>query len=225
MPNFIYHPPTHPTEILFDDKEIIIVNKPSGLLSVPGRLPEHQDNLIGRMQESFGKLHCVHRLDMDTSGIMILARNKKALSHLSKQFQNRSIKKVYQAIVWGVPEPATGEINLPLITDWPNRPRQKICHDTGKSSQTKYRLLKQIQGKGYLAIYPVTGRSHQIRIHLQAIGHPILGCRFYAHQNALNAADRLCLHASEINFEHPIHMKKIKINCAASFWFNEVEDN
>ncbi len=221
MPNFIYHPPATAIEILFKDDDILVANKPAGLLSVPGRLPEHQDNLLTRLQHEYGELHCIHRLDMDTSGIMILARNKKALSHISKQFQNRNVEKVYEAIIWKIPELKTGEINLPLITDWPKRPRQKICYETGKPSQTNYRVLTQVETQGEknsrIQLYPITGRSHQLRIHMQAIGHPILGCRFYAHDKARQAANRLLLHASNIRFVHPVTGSFLKIYSDADF--------
>ncbi len=221
MPNFIYQPPTTAIEILHDDDDILIVNKPAGLLSVPGRLAEHQDNLLGRLQRDFGELHCIHRLDMDTSGIMILARNKKALSYISKQFQNRSIKKTYQAIIWGTPEQKIGEINLPLITDWPNRPRQKICHETGKPSLTKYKFIEKSGNDSLIELYPITGRSHQLRLHMQSIGHPILGCRFYAHEKAQQAAGRLQLHASHICFTHPTTDSLMTIHSAAEFWLKK----
>ena len=219
MPEFIYQPPTNPISILFEDKSILVANKPAGLLSVPGRLEQHKDSLILRMQDLYGEIHCVHRLDMDTSGIMLMAKNKTALSNLSKQFQQRTVGKMYRAIVWGKPAANTGEIDEPLITDWPNRPLQKICYEEGKPSITQYKLIASDGKYSQLELYPITGRSHQLRIHLQSIDHPILGCRFYAHQQALEAAPRLLLHASQLEFSHPESQNPMKILSPNQFDF------
>lgn len=223
MPDFIYLPPQQPATIIYEDSDILVVEKLSGLLSVPGRLPQHQDNLIGRLEINYGKLHCVHRLDMDTSGLMVIARNKPALSKLSKQFQLRTVKKIYQAIVSGLVENDQGVIEEPLITDWPNRPRQKICFEEGKPSKTEYRVIKREDYTSYVELYPVTGRSHQLRIHMQSIGHPILGCRFYAHTEAQNASSRLMLHASHLAFNHPVTEKCLEFSRPAEFWLNQVD--
>ena len=217
MPEFIYQPPANPISILFEDESILVADKPAGLLSVPGRLEQHKDSLILRMQEIYGEVHCVHRLDMDTSGIMLMAKSKSALSNLSKQFQQRTIGKKYLATVWGKPENNTGEINEPLITDWPNRPLQKICYEEGKPSITQYKMIAFDGKYSQMELYPITGRSHQLRIHLQSIGHPILGCRFYAHQQALEAAPRLLLHAASLSFSHPDNSQSIEIESAANF--------
>ncbi len=217
MPHFIYKPPTKTITILYEDAHLLVADKPAGLLSVPGRLPEHKDSLLSRMETLFGEVHCVHRLDMDTSGIMLIPRNKLALSNLSKQFQQRTVDKVYRAKVWGKPEILEGEINQPLITDWPNRPRQKICYETGKTSLTKYLTISTDGRFSLVELYPVTGRSHQLRVHLQSIGNPILGCRFYAHKEALKAAPRLMLHASKLQFLHPDTNTPISIHSKESF--------
>jgi len=218
MPEFIYQPPHQKIEILFNDDDLLVANKPSGLLSVPGRLTQHKDNLLTRLELDFGTLHCVHRLDMDTSGLMLVARNKKTLSHLARQFQQRQIQKTYQAIVYGKMEIDHGEISAPLITDWPNRPRQKICEKTGKAALTAYQVIKACPNKTYIELYPVTGRSHQLRIHMQSINHPILGCRFYAHKKAQMASERLMLHAAKLGFIHPQTEQQIEIENNAAFW-------
>ncbi len=217
MSDFIYQPPLAAITILYQDKSILIADKPAGLLSVPGRLPQHKDSLLVRMQQQYGEMHCVHRLDMDTSGIMLMAKDKASLSNLSKQFQQRTIGKMYRATVWGKPNNIEGEINQPIIADWPNRPRQKICYKEGKPSLTRYKVIASETKTSQLELYPVTGRSHQLRIHLQSIGHPILGCRFYAHQQALDAAPRLLLHASKLEFIHPTSETPITIQSTADF--------
>jgi tRNA pseudouridine32 synthase/23S rRNA pseudouridine746 synthase len=217
MPEFIYQPPTTPIKILYQDDSILVADKPAGLLSVPGRLEQHKDSLVLRMQQQYGEIHCVHRLDMDTSGIMLMATNKLALSNLSKQFQQRTIGKIYRAVVWGKLESRQGQIDEPLITDWPNRPRQKICYEEGKKSLTKYKVIVSNEKYSELELYPITGRSHQLRIHLQSIGHPILGCRFYAHPKALQAAPRLLLHASYLSFSHPVTGEKFAIDSPENF--------
>ncbi len=193
-----------PIRILYRDGDLLIVDKPTLLLSVPGRHPLNRDCLIERLDVHYPGVVAVHRLDLDTSGVMIVPRHRASLSRLARQFQSRSIEKTYIARVAGVVEKNAGTINLPLTRDWPNRPRQKVCFETGKTAITHWKRLSTDDNTSLLELNPVTGRSHQLRIHLNEIGHPILGCDFYAPENVLAAAPRLLLHASRIRFSHPI---------------------
>ncbi len=198
-----YQPTQDPIEIVYQDDSILVANKPAGLLSVPGRLAEHHDSLWSRLQSTYPDIQVVHRLDMATSGLMLLALTKAAERHLKKQFQYRLTHKIYYARVWGHPEQDEGDINLPLICDWPNRPRQKVCFEQGKPSQTRYQVVEREKQTSVVRLLPVTGRSHQLRVHMMALGHPILGDEFYAHEEARQSSDRLQLHATELGFYHP----------------------
>lgn len=199
-----YNPPCDPwVEIVFEDEQILAINKPSGLLSVPGRLPEHHDSAWSRVQETHPEAQIVHRLDMDTSGLMVLAKNKRAESALKKQFQYRLTHKVYYARVWGHVEQSEGVLEFPLICDWENRPRQKVCFETGKPSKTLFQVAKYEEKTTIVRLLPVTGRSHQLRVHMQALGHPIVGDEFYSQGEAFSCSDRLALHAAELSFYHP----------------------
>ncbi len=199
-----YNPPTEPwVEIIYQDEHILAVNKPSGLLSVPGRLAEHHDSMWSRLQQTYPEIQVVHRLDMDTSGLMVFAKNKRAESALKKQFQYRLTHKVYYARVWGQVENEQGELDFPLVCDWPNRPRQKVCYQDGKPAKTFYQVVKREAQTTIVRLLPVTGRSHQLRVHMQALGHPIVGDEFYASEQAFAFSDRLELHAAELSFYHP----------------------
>jgi tRNA pseudouridine32 synthase/23S rRNA pseudouridine746 synthase len=201
-----YQPPADTgLNVLFADESLLVVDKPSGLLSVPGRGAHKQDCLISRVQREYTDALVVHRLDMETSGLLLLARNKEAHRQLSALFQKRAVQKHYIAVVDGVPETSTGTIDLPLICDWPNRPRQKVDHVLGKPSRTRFTVL----GPGIDAqstrveLVPETGRSHQLRVHMQSLGHPILGDRLYAGTAAQARSVRLLLHAQGLGFVHP----------------------
>ena len=195
-----------------------MLNKPSGLLSVAGRLAEHRDSLQTRVQRVFPGASIVHRLDMSTSGIMLMAMNKASHRELSRQFEKREISKRYLALVWGIPDQFSGTVNLPLICDWPNRPRQKVCFDQGKPSLTKWQLLETyVNHSSLIQLEPVTGRSHQLRVHMQSIGHPILGDKFYAHSAAFELHPRLALHASDIELCHPRSGQTMRFELAAEF--------
>ncbi|MGX9418150.1 bifunctional tRNA pseudouridine(32) synthase/23S rRNA pseudouridine(746) synthase RluA [Vibrio sp. WJH972] len=199
-----YSPPTQPwVDIVFEDEYLLAVNKPSGLLSVPGREPQHYDSMWSRLVEIYPEIQVVHRLDMSTSGIMLLAKSKAAESAIKKQFQYRLTHKVYLAEVWGTLEQDQGEVDLPLICDWPNRPRQMVCHETGKPSQTHYQVVERREKTTLVRLFPITGRSHQLRVHMLAIGHPIVGDEFYAHDEAQAHSSRLHLHAAELSYYHP----------------------
>ncbi|ENA1773296.1 bifunctional tRNA pseudouridine(32) synthase/23S rRNA pseudouridine(746) synthase RluA [Yersinia ruckeri] len=200
-----YNPPRDPwLHILYQDLHIMVVNKPSGLLSVPGRAPENKDSIMTRIQADFPTAESVHRLDMATSGVMVVALTKAAERELKRQFREREPKKSYIARVWGHLEQDEGLIDLPLICDWLNRPKQKVCYETGKSAQTEYQVLcRDADGSTRVKLSPITGRSHQLRVHMLAMGHPILGDGFYAHPEAKAMASRLQLHAQELCITHP----------------------
>ncbi len=243
-----------PFHLLHADGHLLVLNKPSGLLAVPGRGPDKQDCLSTRVQAEYPDALIVHRLDMDTSGLLIMARGPEMQRQLSMAFAARQVKKRYIAVVAGhLPPPDTpdgwGLIDLPLIVDWPNRPRSIVDHELGKPSQTRWRVLQalpsppgpsphageraggmnspplppgegggegsDLQGRKQsandipvpttrLELDPLTGRSHQLRVHLQALGHPILGDPLYAPPAVLTAAGRLLLHASRLAFAHPV---------------------
>ncbi|MBV7261285.1 bifunctional tRNA pseudouridine(32) synthase/23S rRNA pseudouridine(746) synthase RluA [Photobacterium sp. WH77] len=204
LPPLDYNPPADPwLDVLYVDRDIIAVNKPSGLLSNPGRDPAHADSVFNRVLAEHPKAQIVHRLDMATSGLIILSLNKDAERHLKAQFRDRQTEKVYYARVWGTPEQLSGTIDLPLICDWPNRPMQKVCFEHGKPSVTHYEVIASDGQSSLVRLRPVTGRSHQLRVHMLALGHPILGDGFYAHDQAKALAPRLQLHAAELSFFHP----------------------
>ena len=203
-----YSPPTSPyLQILFQDEHILLLNKPSGLLSVPGKAAEHKDSLQYRAQRVYPTATIVHRLDMATSGILLMAMNKAAHRHISKQFELRQTAKSYAARVFGQVQGDKGTVDLPLICDWPNRPKHKVDHQDGKSAQTHWQVLQRNEDNTYLELTPITGRSHQLRVHMLSLGHPILGDGFYAHEQALGMATRLQLHAQSLSFMHP-HSEK-----------------
>lgn len=211
-----YNPPTDPLEILHHDHEILIVNKPSGLLSVPGRGEHLSDCLIGRVQDVFPQALLVHRLDRDTSGVMVFGLTPHAQRHLGLQFEKRGIKKTYVARVAGRLEPKTGTVDLPLIVDWPNRPKQKVCHETGKAAVTGWRVMRSGDDESRVRLFPKTGRSHQLRVHMLALGHPILGDPFYA-EGAAREHPRLMLHSEEIRLRHPDGGEGIRFRAKAPF--------
>ena len=200
-----YNPPLDPyLTILYQDDDLLIVNKPSELLTVPGKDPKHADCLISRVNRVFPTAKIVHRLDMATSGILCLAMNKAAHRHLSMQFQERQTAKRYIARVFGKVAQTTGSVDLPLICDWPNRPKQMVDHENGKPSLTHFNVLEYEEFATRVELTPITGRSHQLRVHMLSLGHPILGDRLYAHPDALAAAPRLQLHAQMLQLAHPI---------------------
>lgn len=216
-----YQPPAHTTlDILYQDDHLLIINKPSGLLSVPGRGTEKQDCLISRIQKEFPNALIVHRLDMSTSGLMVIALGKEMERALSILFQQRKVAKKYIAVVDGKVKEKHGEINLPLITDWPNRPKQKVDFKIGKNSQTQYRVTSydKINNSSRVELTPVTGRTHQLRVHLKAINHAILGDELYASNQGIDKSQRLLLHASYLSFPHPgNNNNKIEITSPPEF--------
>ncbi len=212
-----YLPPCGPVVYVHADDHLLVIDKPSGLLSVPGRGPGKADCALARVNGDYPGALTVHRLDMPTSGLLMLARSKPVQAALSGMFAHGEIAKTYIADCWGVPAPARGEINLPLLTDWPNRPRQMVCPISGKPSLTGYDTLGLARHGARLRLTPRTGRSHQIRVHLAAIGHAVLGDDLYAPPDALAAADRLHLHAESLGFVHPVTGAVIRLLSHAPF--------
>ncbi len=212
----IYEPPDTPLEIVHDDHEILLVDKPAGLLSVPGKGPELADCLLSRVQEVFPQALLVHRLDRDTSGIMVFALTPHAQRHLGLQFERRQTRKTYVARVSGRLEPKTGTVDLPLIVDWPNRPRQKVDHETGKPAVTDWRVVRANDEESRVRLMPRTGRSHQLRVHMLAIGHPILGDPFYASGTARDHP-RLMLHSESLQLRHPDGGKGVRFTAKCPF--------
>ncbi|MGE5386515.1 MAG: RluA family pseudouridine synthase [Betaproteobacteria bacterium] len=204
-------------EALYVDDALLVLNKPSGLLSVPGLGEAGRDCLIHRAQAHCPDALTVHRLDMETSGLIVLARSKATHRALSLAFQNRQVGKRYVAIVDGQVGPEQGEIDLPLIADWPNRPRQKVDFEVGKPSLTRYCVLHRTPDRTRLELRPETGRSHQLRVHLQSIGHAILGDALYAPPAARNKSPRLLLHATELVFQHPLQQQMMTFSSSAPF--------
>lgn len=204
MGNLNYAPPDTPLVMIHEDQHLLIVNKPEGLLSVPGKGDHLEDCLLLRMQAAYPGALLVHRLDMDTSGVMVFARTPLAQRHLGLQFERRHIQKAYVARVWGVVDGTEGHIDLPLIVDWPNRPLQHVNHETGKAAQTDWRVIRVEDGTTRIRLYPLTGRSHQLRVHMKEIGHPILGDPFYAHGPARDDYPRMMLHAESLRLRHPV---------------------
>ncbi|MGH1464635.1 MAG: RluA family pseudouridine synthase [Cognatishimia sp.] len=211
-----YDPPMDPLEILHEDRDIVVVNKPAGLLSVPGRGAHLADCLLTRLQAAFPDALLVHRLDRDTSGIIVFALTAHAQRNLSMQFEKRTTKKTYVARVEGLLQPKSGRVDLPLIVDWPNRPLQKVCHETGKAAVTDWRVLRQGEGETRVRLSPKTGRSHQLRVHMLAMGHVILGDPLYAKGPALEWS-RLMLHSEELRINHPENGKGMSFRAKAEF--------
>lgn len=203
MEPFVYNPPNDPLQVLHADNDILIVDKPSGLLSVPGKAVEHADCMLSRVHATFETALLVHRLDMDTSGIMVFGLNKNAQRHLGMQFEKRMIQKTYQARVAGIVADDEGSIDLPLILDWPNRPLQMVDHVNGKQSLTHWTVLERETDATRIELRPETGRSHQLRVHMRELGHVILGDRFYGDSATIDLADRLQLHAHRLSLRHP----------------------
>ena len=217
MDDFVYNPPCKPwLEILHQDKDIIVINKPSGILSVPGRDPIHYDSIWSRIKAEHPNSQVVHRLDMATSGVMVYALRKSAESELKRQFRDRETHKVYYARVAGHVKQDTS-VNLPLICDWPNRPKQKVDHQIGKPSLTHVEVVSYGKRSTLVKLTPITGRSHQLRVHMMALGHPILGDGFYADPLAKSLADRLLLHAASLSFTHPYSAEPLTFDAEVPF--------
>lgn len=200
----VYNPPGGLLEILYEDKEIVVLNKPSGLLHVPGKDARLFDCLEYRALKIWSTASIIHRLDLDTSGVVVIGLNKKAHANVAMQFEKRTTQKTYIARVWGVMAEDKGHIDLPLATDWERKPRQRVDFEKGRSAQTDWEVIAREENATRVRLFPRTGRTHQLRVHMLSLGHPILGDRFYAEGDALKAADRLQLHAEELRFKHPV---------------------
>lgn len=218
---FVYQPPTEPwLDIVYEDDDIIAVNKPSGLLTNPGKDPAHSDSAWLRVKAHCPDAELVHRLDMATSGLVVFGKHKDAERHLKAQFRERITHKLYYARSWGRVEQTKGRIDLPLICDWPNRPRQKVCFEHGKPSVTDFEVVKIEKKTTLVRLLPVTGRSHQLRVHLLSLGHPIVGDEFYAPPAAKAYSPRLQLHASELCFLHPRTNVSMHLTAPCPFFSN-----
>ncbi|HUD52841.1 pseudouridine synthase [Parvibaculum sp.] len=201
---FHYAPPMEPwLSVVHRDEDVLVLAKPSGLLHVPGKPVEHADCLEARAQGAFPTAMTVHRLDKDTSGVVVMGMNRKAHAHLSQQFETRQTRKIYIARVWGRISGESGRIDLPIACDWPNRPKQMVDPENGRPAQTDWAVVERDATSTRVELRPATGRSHQLRVHMLSLGHPILGDNFYAHEEAFTAADRLQLHAESLSFFHP----------------------
>ncbi|WP_368345274.1 RluA family pseudouridine synthase [Pelagovum sp. HNIBRBA483] len=212
----VYSPPNDPLVILHEDHELLVVDKPSGLLSVPGKGEHLSDCLLARVQAAFPTALLVHRLDRDTSGVIVFALSPHAQRHLGLQFERRQVKKTYVARVWGEISDKKGSIDLPLIVDWPNRPLQMVDFENGKKAVTDWRVVRARAGETRVRLMPQTGRSHQLRVHMKEIGHPILGDPFYAHGPA-REYPRLMLHSETLQLRHPDGGAGVRINAPAPF--------
>jgi len=211
MEPFVYSPPKTPLEILYIDEDVLVVNKPSGLLSVPGKELKHWDSLELRVKAQYANSLLVHRLDMDTSGVIIFALNKSSQRSLNLQFEQRAVKKIYEARVFGNINKNNGSIDLPLVVDWPNRPLQKVDIKEGKDALTHWHVLKRERNATRVRLIPETGRTHQLRVHMMSIGHAILGDRFYGNAIEINLAKELQLHAKQLVFNHPKSGKSLAL--------------
>lgn len=216
MTEFRYDPPDLPLRVLHHDSEIVVVDKPAGLLSVPGRGEDRADCLIARLRGVFPEVLLVHRLDLDTSGVMVFALTRRSQADLGQQFETRQVRKTYIARLWGRLEPAEGRVDLPLIVDWPNRPRQHVNHETGRPAQTDWKVLGSDGQETRVRLTPLTGRSHQLRVHMAETGHPILGDPLYAEGAARNYP-RLMLHAESLRLRHPETRKTVTFTAPTPF--------
>ena len=215
--DFIYEPPNADLSIIHEDETIILVDKPTGLLSVPGKAAEHQDCLEYRMKDTFPDALLVHRLDMATSGIMVFARSAASHRHLGLQFERRHVEKTYLAQVWGKLDKPKGDVELPLICDWPNRPLQKVDHKNGKTAKTAWEVIEEFDDYSLVRLFPHTGRSHQLRVHMNEKNCPILGDRLYAHDYAFLQTQRLMLHAESLSLFHPDGGERLRFEAPSPF--------
>lgn len=217
---YCYQPPPHEgLRILHLSKQMIVLDKPEGLLTVPGRGEDRTDCLLSRVQLEFPDAMIVHRLDLATSGIVVMGRGAKYQRDISILFQDRKVEKRYQALVDGLVQQDEGLIDLPMIVDWPNRPRQKVDFEQGRPSQTRYRVLVRDEEKNItrVELEPITGRSHQLRVHMDSLGHPILGDDLYGTPLSQGKASRLMLHACRLMLIHPATGKPLNIQSNVPF--------
>lgn len=218
MPDFIYTPPQQPLMTLYEDDDLIAIDKPAGLLSVMGRQPEHYDSAYWRILQQFPQAKVIHRLDMATSGILLFAKHRDIEVAMSKLFQARQVDKQYHAIVSGNLQ-GRGQIDVPLIADWEQRPRQKVDFDIGKPALTLYQAVNYLNqyDETLVQLTPITGRSHQLRLHLAHIGHAIIGDKLYHAHPEKGRLGRLALHATHLSFQHPLQAHIVQINSIMPF--------
>ncbi|WP_350997922.1 bifunctional tRNA pseudouridine(32) synthase/23S rRNA pseudouridine(746) synthase RluA [Shewanella sp. TB7-MNA-CIBAN-0143] len=218
MADFIYNPPTTPwLDIVYQDKDILVANKPSGLLSVPGREAIYHDSIYSRVLAEHPNAQIVHRLDMATSGVIVVALRRSAERELKRQFRDRETAKTYFARVAGHMKTSITKVDLPLICDWPNRPKQKVDHTVGKPSVTLVEVVSYGAKSTLVKLTPITGRSHQLRVHMMALGHPILGDGFYADALAKSLSPRLLLHAAALSITHPYSQQVMHFESPVTF--------
>jgi len=213
-------PPCHAEiEILFQDEHLLLINKPSGLLSLSGKNPLNKDSVHFRLVQDFPTATLLHRLDFGTSGIMIVALNKAVNAEIGKQFQLGLVNKAYTAVLHGHLTEDRGLIEYPIAKDPENFPLQKICHETGKKAVTQYQVIERLDNPARTRVLfvPITGRTHQLRIHSRELGHPILGCDLYNNEESFAMAERLLLHAASIEFSHPTTHEKVQGVCPCPF--------
>ncbi|GGB66912.1 pseudouridine synthase [Shewanella inventionis] len=213
-------PPCHGViEVLYQDEHILLINKPSGLLSLSGKNPLNKDSVHYRLVQDYPSATLLHRLDFGTSGIMLVALNKHVNGLLTQQFQQRTIAKTYTAMLQGLVADNEGVIDLPIAKDVDNFPLMKICHNTGKPAYSQYQVIdRHPKGESTKVIFtPVTGRTHQLRIHSLSMGHPILGCDLYRNEQSQQMSSRLLLHATTLDFIHPVTNTKMKCICTSPF--------
>jgi len=203
-PAFTYKPPLDDgLTIIHQDDDILVLSKPANLLSVPGKEADMRDSMETRAQNAFPSAKVVHRLDRGTSGIFIMALNENAHRHLGLQFEKRQTSKTYIAKVSGIMTPKTGKLELPLRTDWYNRPKQMVDTYMGREAITRWKVLEHFEDSSMVELYPETGRSHQLRVHLMELGFPILGDTFYNHEVPNRSPERMLLHAQSLEIRHP----------------------
>ncbi len=213
-------PPCHDEiEILYQDEHLLLINKPSVLLSLSGKHPLNKDSVHYRLVQDFPDATLVHRLDFGTSGLLVVALNKSTNANLMRQFQQRTVKKTYTALLQGHLREDAGCIEIPISKDKINFPLMKICHQTGKSAISYFRVEERLGDLDAtrVSFRPVSGRTHQLRIHSRELGHPILGCDLYANDQAFVMADRLMLHATRLEFDHPVSGERVDAHCPCPF--------
>lgn len=215
MKDFVYNPPADPPVILYQDAALLVVDKQAGLLSVPGKLEGREDCLERRLRLAYPGTLLVHRLDCDTSGAMIFARNKAAQGFLGQEFEKRRAKKTYIARLYGALHPDAGQVDAPLCADWPNRPRQMIDPVHGRPAVTDWQVIDRQPDTTRVRLFPLTGRSHQLRVHMLSLGHPIIGDPIYAEDRA--EAPRLMLHAETLGLHHPVSGEWVEFKAPVPF--------
>ena len=203
--------------ILFCDDDLLVVGKPAGLLTVRGKGADKQDCLQARLQTQFADVRIIHRLDQDTSGILVFARHLTAQQHINKQFEQRQVNKHYIAVVYGHIAQMRGEIDAPLRYDPEHPPLHIVDYETGQHALTQWQVLSRHPQSTRVLLKPITGRSHQLRVHMQTLGHPIVGDTLYAPPEAILLSPRLCLHAETLEFTHPLHNQPLRFSWPAPF--------